>query len=447
MNRRDDPYARAIAYLYGLGNELLAMKLGLLSVTALLEALGEPQKTFPSVIVAGTNGKGSTSCMIDSIARNAGLSTGLYTSPHLIAIEERVRVDGAPISRDRFVAHAERVRLAGEALADDGRLPAPPTFFEQMTAIAFLEFAEQRVDLAVLEVGLGGRLDATNVVQPVVAVVTPIALDHQKYLGDTLAEIAAEKAAVIKPGTAAVIAHQPLEALDPLMRRCLESDVLPVFCGEPVIHHSENGRFTFTYETEADRYDRLVVGLRGRHQVENSMVAVHTAEALRHAGFGITREAIAAGLISAEWPGRLEMVLGAPPVLLDGAHNVAGARALRTYLDEFCHCPVTLVFGALEDKQIPEMAAELFPAATSVVLTHPASPRAADMTALGSGLPSARAGRRPAVAPGIEEALGIAYRVTPRDGLIVVAGSLYLVGEAKARLAKGAPYAPVERRQ
>jgi dihydrofolate synthase/folylpolyglutamate synthase len=373
-----DRYEDAVAYLYGLGNEVTAMKLGLESVALLLARLGDPHRRFPSAIVAGTNGKGSVSCMLEAVARTAGLTTGLYTSPHLTSVEERVRVAGRQIPRERFAELAWRVRDAAEALVDDGSLDAPPTFFEQMTAVAFLEFAARRVDLAVLEVGMGGRLDATNLVDPLVAVVTPIALDHQQYLGQTLAEIAGEKAGVIKPGAEAVIAHQPVEALDALVRRCLAVDVLPVFAGEPEIHHSENGRFTFSYETDADRYERVALGLRGRHQVENAIAAIHAAEALGRAGVAVPRAAICEGLATAEWPGRLEMLLGAPPVLLDGAHNAAGAAALRAYLDEFCHAPLTLVFGAMEDKQVAEMADELFPAARAVVLTRPASPRAVD---------------------------------------------------------------------
>lgn len=434
----------ALAYLSSLGNEVAAMKLGLESVTRLLHRLGDPHRAFPSVIVAGTNGKGSTACMIESIARRARFSTGLFTSPHLVSIDERVRVGGIAIAQDRFAILAGRVRDAAEELVDSGALAAPPTFFEQVTAIAFLEFADRHVDLAVLEVGMGGRLDSTNVVEPLVAVVTSISLDHEKYLGSTLAAIAAEKAAVIKPGAAAVIAHQPVEALEPLIERCLACDVLPEFAGEPVIRHNENGRFTFGYETETDRYESVTLGLRGRHQVENAVVAIHAAESLRRAGLPIGRGAILDGLAAAEWPGRLELVLGAPPVLLDGAHNEAGAQALRAYLDEFCHYPVTLVFGAMDDKHVDRMAEELFPAVRAVVLTRIGSPRSADPIALAASLPPAVGGAAPIVASSVEEALAWAYHVTPRDGLICVAGSLYLVGEVKARLATRAPFSPVE---
>lgn len=437
-------FDEALAYLSSLGNEVTAMKLGLESVATLLERLGDPHRVSPAVIVAGTNGKGSTSCMIESIARRAGLSTGLFTSPHLVTIEERIRIDGVPIARDRFTAIAGTVRHAAESLVDEGALPAPPTFFEQVTAIAFCAFAERRPDLVVLEVGMGGRLDATNIVNPLVAVVTRIAVDHEKYLGPTLAAIAAEKAAVIKPGVAAVIAHQSVEALGPLMERCLACDVLPVFAGEAVVHHNENGRFTFSYETEADRYERVSLGLRGRHQIENATVAVHAAEALRAAGLGIPRSAIVDGLASATWPGRLELVLGAPPVLLDGAHNESGAAALRAYLDEFCHYPITLVFGVMDDKRVVGMADALFPAARTVVLTRPGSHRAADPAELAAILPAAGGGGRPVVTSTVEEALAWAFHATPRDGVICVAGSLYLVGDVKARLATRVPFSPVQ---
>ncbi|MGB5038404.1 MAG: Mur ligase family protein, partial [Blastocatellia bacterium] len=300
----------ALAYLTSLGNEVAAMKLGLESIALLLHQLGDPHREFPSVIVAGTNGKGSTACMIEAIARRSKLTTGLFTSPHLVSIEERIRIGGVAISRDRFAILAGRVRDAAEELIDRGDLTVAPTFFEQVTAIAFLEFAERRVDLAVLEVGMGGRLDATNIVEPLVAVVTPIGMDHERYLGSTLAAIAGEKAAVIKPGVRAVIAHQPVEALEPLIERCLACDVLPEFAGESDIHHNENGRFTFSYETEADRYEFVTLGLRGRHQVENAIVAIHAVESIRRAGIGITRSAIVEGLGAAEWPGRLELVLG-----------------------------------------------------------------------------------------------------------------------------------------
>lgn len=441
-----DHYTAALNYLYSLGNEVLAMKLGLDSVSALLERLGNPHTSFPSAIVAGTNGKGSVATMIASIARRAGLKTGLYTSPHLVSIEERISVDDRPIDRARFAQLTARVRDAAEALVDDGTLPAPPTFFEHITAIAFLEFAARGVDLAVLEVGLGGRLDATNVVAPLVAAVTPISLDHQQYLGDTIAKIAAEKAAVIKPGARAVIAHQPTEALDPLMNRCFACDVLPMFAGEPEVHHSEAGRFTFSYETEIDRYERITLGLRGRHQIENAIVAIHAAEALRLSGLGIARNAIVDGLAEADWAGRLEMVLSSPPMLLDGAHNASGAATLRSYLDEFCHCPVTLVFGAMQDKDIGQIAAELFPSVKSVVVTRIDQPRSADPVALASRFPTVD-GSAPIVAQTVDEALSWALHVTPRDGLICVAGSLYLVGEVKAWLASRSHAAPVEKRR
>jgi dihydrofolate synthase / folylpolyglutamate synthase len=433
----------ALSYLYGLGNEVTAMKLGLDSVRLLLGRLGDPHERFRSVIVAGTNGKGSIAATLESILRRAGLRTGLYTSPHLVAIEERVRVGGREVTRERFAGLAARVRVAAEALVADGVLPALPTFFEHLTAIAFLEFAEARVDIAVLEVGLGGRLDATNVVQPIVAAIGPVAFDHKEYLGETLAEIAAEKAAVIKPGCAAVIGPQPVEALDVLLRRCLECDVLPAFTGEPRIYRSEGGRFTFGYETETDVYEQVTLGLRGRHQIANALVAIHAAEALRRAGFAISRGAILDGIARTEWPGRLEMIPGPPPILLDGAHNAAGAATLRAFLDEFGRAPVTLVFGAMGDKDVGAMLETLAPAASTIVLTRPDSPRALAPEALAAALPL---GSDPVLVESVDDALVHASNVTPREGSICVAGSLYLVGEAKSVLANRPPVPNAEKR-
>jgi len=426
----------AVSYLYGLGNELAAMKLGLESIRLLLDRLGNPHERFRSVIVAGTNGKGSIVALIESIVRQAGLRTGLYTSPHLVSIEERVRVAGRNVSAERFVDLATRVREAAESLVADETLPAPPTFFEQITAIAFLEFAESRVDLAILEVGLGGRLDATNSVRPLVAAIAPVSFDHQQYLGTTLGEIAGEKAAVIKPGAAVVVGPQQSEALDVILRRCEECDIRPAITGNATIHHSENGRFTFSYETSVDSYDRVVLGLRGRHQIDNALVAIHVAEALRGIGFDIAREHIVEGLARTTWPGRLELISGAPAILLDGAHNAAGASALRAYLDEFRLSPLTLVFGAMDDKDVGAMLAELVAGAEAVVLTRPSSPRALAPSALAAALPSTVS---PILTDSVEEALARAGEITPRDGMICVAGSLYLVGEVKALFAKGRP--------
>jgi dihydrofolate synthase/folylpolyglutamate synthase len=430
-------YQEAIKYLYSLGHETLAMKLGLNSVRSLSKAFDEPQKKFPAVHIAGTNGKGSTAAMVASIARAAGMRTGLYTSPHLISATERIRVGEDEIAEEDFARLATVVREAGERLVADQVLPAPPTFFEQMTMIAFLYFAEREVDLAVLEVGLGGRLDATNICEPVVTAITPVGFDHQQYLGDTLAAIAGEKAGIIKPGVPVVVAPQEDEAMKAIIARCEELNAPMIETAKPfeveaAVGAENIGRYRFRYRTSVGEYDAQL-NLRGRHQITNALVAIHLAEQLRIAGFDIPAPAIVEGLSDAEWPGRLEMIRVSPspaPLLLDGAHNVAGARALRDFLDEhFSRVPITIVFGAMADKAIAEMAEILFPVAQQIILTKIANVRAAEPSAMAEAIASLN--RSVACAGNVAEALTEASRVTPPEGLIVACGSLFLAGEIK----------------
>src|SRR5262245_35819618 len=430
-------FEEATEYLYSLGNETLAMKLGLESVRALARISSDPQKRFPAVHIAGTNGKGSTAAMTASFLRAAGMRVGLYTSPHLVSITERIRVDGDEISPDEFARLATDVRADGERLVAENALPAPPTFFEQVTMIAYLYFAERKVDLAVLEVGLGGRLDATNICEPVVTAITPVGFDHQKYLGDTLASIAGEKAGIVKPGVPVVIAAQSGEAMNTIAARCEELNAPMIVTSDPIDPEASDagenvGRYRFRYRTRRDEY-ALRLGLRGRHQITNAVVAIHIAEHLRLAGFDIPQPAVVEGLNNAEWPGRLEMIRLSPshaPLLLDGAHNADGARALRDFLDEhFRSTPITIIFGVMADNTIGEMGEALFHTANQVIVTRIASPRAAEPTAI------AEASRRDVIrVESAAEALAEALRITPTDGLIVVCGSLFLVGELRQSL-------------
>ncbi|HEX8097162.1 MAG TPA: Mur ligase family protein, partial [Pyrinomonadaceae bacterium] len=345
-------FDEALSYLLSLGHEVLAIKLGLGNTERLLEALGRPQDSFPKVQVAGTNGKGSTAVMLEAVCRSAGVRTGLYTSPHLVSVTERVRVDSEEISREEFARLTGVVREAADGLRDEGALETLPTFFEHLTAIALLAFREARVHLAILETGLGGRLDAATAARAETVAVTPVALDHQEHLGNTLAEIAAEKAAIIRPGVRAVVAPQPPEALAVILRRCEECGVKPRVddCLTKVRGADGAGRLLVDFETPQDTYLNVRLSLRGRHQATNASVAVQLAETLREQGFPITRADIVEGLETAEHAGRLELREGSPSFLFDGAHNVAGAQALRAYLDEFVKGPVTLVFGAMRDK-------------------------------------------------------------------------------------------------
>ncbi len=386
-------YSEAVQQLYALGNELKNAKFDLERITGLLEQLGNPHLRGRFVHVAGTNGKGSTSAMIESGLRHAGLRTGLYTSPHLIEPTERIKIGGVPISGEEFAA----------AFA---RIPEPLTYFETVTAMAFLIFAE-RAEITVLEVGLGGRLDATNVVRPELCVITPIDFDHEAFLGKSIEAIAGEKAGILKPGVPAVFATQRPEALAVLRARTVP---LPLLEAEEVEVHRRGSRF---------RIDgmRVECPLAGAHQVENARVAV---TALRQLGIGDA--AIQSGIAAARWPGRLERLRESPELIVDGAHNPAGARALAAYVDEFYEGErLTLIFGAMRDKSIEEIAEILFPRFDEVILTAPKQPRAMSPEVLREMLvhPNVR------TASGLEEALGMV------NGTAFVSGSLFLVGEAE----------------
>lgn len=405
----------ALSYLLSLGHETLTIKLGLNNTEILLAALGNPEREFPSVQIAGTNGKGSTAVMLDSICRAADIRTGLFTSPHLISITERISIDGQQISEDKFASLTARVKETAYELVDRGELETLPTFFEHVTAIALLAFSEAKVELAILETGLGGRLDSTTAARAEIVAITPIAMDHEEYLGDTLAEIAAEKAAIIRPGVAAIIAPQAEEVRDVIALQCEASGV--------------EARFVDPSNT-----DDISVGLRGRHQATNAATAIDLAKALRTRGFAISREAVIRGIKTVKHPGRLELWEGQPRILFDGAHNPAASRALRDYLDEFGKEPITMIFGGMLDKALDEMAAVLFPAADKLILTEFDNPRAASFDVLKGFVPDRFDQARVYRAHSAEEALRIADEITARGDLICVTGSLYLVGAVQKSL-------------
>jgi dihydrofolate synthase/folylpolyglutamate synthase len=378
-------FEESLDYLLSLGHETLAIKLGLRNTEQLLDKLGNPQKSYQSVQIAGTNGKGSTAVVLDSICRSAGIRAGLYTSPHLVSITERIVIAGQEISRNDFARYATTVRVAAKDLVGREQLEALPTFFEHVTAIALLAFREAGVKLAILETGLGGRLDATTVAGAGIVAITQLALDHQEYLGETLAEIASEKAAIIRPGTTAIIVPQPPQALEVILQRCNETGVTPGFVeeGQAVIHSAtSDGRFKVTFQTSVGRYENVQLGLRGRHQILNTALALRLAESLRDHGFDIPDASIIKGMERAKHSGRLELLDGGPAFLLDGAHNPSGALALRRYLEEFVTSPITLVFGAMRDKKLEEIATILFPLANQLIITRPDNPRSADVDEL-----------------------------------------------------------------
>lgn len=429
-------FDEALQYLLSLGHETLAIKLGLANVERLLEALDWPHKAFPSVQIAGTNGKGSTAVMLAAICREAKIATGLYTSPHLISITERIRIGGEQIAPEEFARITTHVRDASARVQKQSG--ALPTFFEQVTAVAFCAFSESRVELAILETGLGGRLDATTAAEAEVVALTPIALDHQEYLGATLEEIAAEKAAIIRPGTTAITAPQAAEVLKVIKRRAEDCGAPLRFAGQKVevIGADTAGRLSVIIETARDVYERVHLSLPGRHQVINAALAIELAKLLRERGFAVPREAIIAGVETAQHPGRLEIdERGTPSMIFDGAHNGAGARALRDYLSEFVHAPVTLIFGAMRDKDLCEIAATLFPVAERLILTRIENRRAASFDELQPVVPRTFDFDRIAFADNANDALHMARVLTPPGGVVCVTGSLYLVGEVKRILA------------
>ena len=429
-------FDEALQYLLSLGHETLAMKLGLRNTELLLETLGSPQTAFESVQIAGTNGKGSTAVMLDSICRAAGIRTGLYTSPHLISITERINIAGNEISTSEFAELATEVRGAAESLLSDGKIQALPTFFEHVTAVALLAFRKARVQLAILETGLGGRLDATTVAGAKTVAITPIAMDHEEHLGHTINEIAAEKAAIIRPGVTAIVANQSLEALRVVTNRAIEVGVVPDV-SKPSLsieHVTDDGRYTVTLKTNRDEYRQLTIGLLGQHQIENASVAVRIAEALSGRDVTVPKAAIIKGLAGASYSGRLEYADGPPRLLLDGAHNPAGARTLRQYLDDYVNVSITLIFGAMKDKKLDEIAQLLFPKAEQLILTAPQNPRAAPPEQLRELAIKHFSDRNVFVTQSAGDALVKAKEITPAGDLICVAGSLYLVGEIKAKL-------------
>jgi dihydrofolate synthase/folylpolyglutamate synthase len=477
-------YDSAVAHLYELGHELTrtaGRKFDLELVRVLLGALDHPERCFPSVLIAGTNGKGSTAATLASILQAAGHRTALYTSPHLLRINERMRISGGEISDRDFALAYERVEAAAQALLSAGKLPWHPSFFEMLTAMAFTHFAEPAVDIAVLEVGMGGRLDATNVVEPLVSVITDISLDHEKFLGHTITEIAREKAGIIRAGGMVVTLPQHPEANEvigttvlqcgarlvnavpfvPPLRPGAESLLVPA--GVPVSPPVASDRSALTESEPGSpgaRQDPVRTGyllevmgrqilvdspLGGQHQWRNIALAIAAAEQLNQAGVRISPHDVCVGVRQTRWPGRFQIIPAdpqreRPETVLDVAHNPAGAWALRAALSERYlssetasdNRALTYMFGAMRDKAISEIAAILFPLAQHVIVTRANTPRSADpeeIRALADRI-SSNIECESTVAAAMEHA----HALAGADGVVVITGSIYVVGEALAAL-------------
>jgi len=399
-------YPDSVRFLYALGNEIKTVKLGLDRIRHVLHALGNPQRAYRVVHVAGTNGKGSTCAMIDAGLRAAGVRTGLFTSPHLIEPTERIQIDGLAVTPDQFQRAFTVVHETAESLD----LDCHPTYFETVTAMGFWLFRELGVETAVVETGLGGRLDATNVVEPALTAITPIDFDHEVYLGHTIEAIAGEKAGILKPGVPAVFARQRYEARAVLDQRAAQLHV-------PVRHAEDFDIRDLFIDARGSRFSGLICPLAGEHQVDNAVTAAVSLTALSVDPRGIQ---------DARWPGRLEHVAPNPDIILDGAHNPAGARALARYIERFYpDRKLHLIFGAMRDKSIEEIAGILFPLAQDLLFTAPDNPRAVRPEAL------ADIAGRGEIAATVAEAVAIARARASADDVILITGSLFLAGEAR----------------
>ncbi len=442
-------YQTAVASMYALGHELAntpSHKFDLAHMRVLLAALNNPERKFPAVLIAGTNGKGSTAATLASILQASGLRTGLYTSPHLLRINERIRINGGEISDDDFALLHGVVARTAQRLVEENELPWHPSFFEMLTAIAFEYFAQNKVEMAVLEVGMGGRLDATNVVEPRVSVITDISLDHQKFLGNIVTEIAREKAGIIRPGGVVVTLPQQPQANDVIGDTILELGaqgvsavpyVPPVSPNSPEHTGATDARPISTYPLQVLGQQILVESpLVGRHQLRNLALAIATAEVLSHQGLPITPQTIEQGISQTYWPGRFQVLpadRGAPEYVFDVAHNPAGAWALRSALST-CYedRPMTFVFGAMRDKAIGEMAEILFPLASQVIATKADNPRSATPDEIREA--ATRTATDIEDAEDVASALARARSLAGSSGIVVVTGSIYIVGEAMRAL-------------
>ena len=433
-------YEAAVRYLLTLGRELAAptqaaaAKFDLENITVLAERLGHPDRAYPNAHIAGTNGKGSTAAFLESILRRAGFRTGLYTSPHLERINERIRVNGEEIGDESFAAIFTRLQAIIEELLAAHKLRAHPTYFECVTAIAFECFARERVEFGVFEVGLGGRLDATNILSPAVTVITRIDFDHENFLGHSLKEIAGEKAGILKPEVPVVVAEQRPEAREVILAQAdeLRCPVIETARAFQITQESSQNGFFRARVTELSSGDSFYIApsLPGRFQLQNALNAFAAARYLAKRGFRISANDITEGISNTAWPGRLEKLQSSPDVYLDGAHNPGAARELARFLGEnFAGRKIWMIYGALRDKAVDEVAGQLFPNAAEVIFTEPRTSRAISAPRLAE-IASHHASSF-TVIPSAEQALDQALTEAAPDDAIFITGSLYLVGQLR----------------
>jgi dihydrofolate synthase/folylpolyglutamate synthase len=417
-------YQQSLDYLYGL--EKFGMIFGLTQVERILEAIGNPHREVQAIHIGGTNGKGSTAAMMASILQKEGYRVGLYTSPHLIRFTERIKVNGKEIEKEEVAALTGWMR---ERIEASGITP-PFTFFDFTTAMALLYFKQRMVDLAVLEVGLGGRLDSTNVVDPLISIITNIAKDHEEQLGKSILKIAGEKAGIIKKGRPLITAATQPQVLRLFSKVCREKGA-PYFRVGKEFQYVQSGEGKFNYEGLHRKLWSIYLNLFGFHQIINATTALGATEVLEDLGYTVSNDAMIEGLKEVEWPGRLEMVCFSPRVVLDGAHNPAGALVLKESLKkEFQYHHLILLIGMMKDKDIESVLHLLAPRANHLILTRPHIDRAAPPTLLKKAL--GQKGKRAEIIEDLKEAIDKGLAMTKEEDLLCITGSLYTVGEARA---------------
>jgi dihydrofolate synthase/folylpolyglutamate synthase len=417
-------YQKSLDYLYSL--EKFGMIFGLTQVERILDAVGNPHREIQAIHIGGTNGKGSTAAMMSSILQKEGYRVGLYTSPHLVRFTERIKVNGKEIEEAEVAALTESMKEEIEAAG-----VAPPfTFFDFTTAMALSYFNRKLVDLAILEVGLGGRLDSTNVVDPLISIITNIAKDHEGVLGKTISKIAREKAGIIKKGRPLITADTQPQVLRLFSKTCQGR-------GSPFFRVGKQFRYVraedgdFDYEGLHRKLWSIHLNLKGYHQAVNATTALGAMEVLEDLGYPVSTGAMIDGLREVDWPGRLELVSSSPRVVLDGAHNPAGALVLKESLEkEFQYHHLILLVGIMKDKDIQSMLHLLAPLADHIILTQPHTDRATPPALLKKALDPN--GKKAEIAEDLKEAIERGLALTGEEDLLCITGSLYTVGEARA---------------
>jgi len=419
-------YENCLKIMYGFRR--FGIKLGLSTIKKILAGLGNPQDTFACIHVAGTNGKGSVASSLASILHRNGYKTGLYTSPHLVRFNERIQVNNRPVTNEKVVASYSAVKDAHFGKRD-------PTFFEFTTAMALFEFAAQKVDWAVIETGMGGRLDATNIINPALSIITNISLEHREYLGNTLTQIAGEKAGIIKKSTPLVTGVRQKKAFAEI-KRIAAGKKAPLFRLGTDFKVRRNQGQTFSYYGIRNVWHNLKTALPGSYQVDNAALVLAACELIGKNNAAITRNNIQEGLSKNHWPGRLEIVSNNPFIILDGAHNLAAARNLAKFLStNLAGKAITLVVGILDDKPYKAMLKSLLKPVHRVILTRAKINRALEPGKLYEAAKNLNADA--VIISDVEQAIKNAVETTPRHGAICIAGSLYVVGEAKEAFEKG----------